>query len=160
MNNNEMEPVKDSAYRAYQGGYFRTLIAPQTTGNKLAALEFTLPKGAEPPPHVHVNEDESFFVLYGRISVIVGDTVTILEKGDALFAPRNIPHAFTILTEQATLINLITPGTLWNYFIAFSEPLPELPATLTASPPPANRLKMMLQQITDVYQVNFLHSLK
>ncbi|MCH5686029.1 cupin domain-containing protein [Niabella sp. W65] len=53
----------------------------------MAALEFTLPKGAEPPPHVHVNEDESFFVLYGRISVIVGDTVTILEKGVRCLRP-------------------------------------------------------------------------
>lgn len=151
-----MEPLKATLYRSYQGGYFRTLIAPEVTGNALTALEFTLPKGAEPPPHVHTNEDESFYVLDGRISVAIGDTVTILEKGDAVFAPRNIPHSFKILTEQVTLINLITPGTLWNYFIAFSEPISQLPEILSTPTLPTDHLKVMSDQITNVYQVNFL----
>ncbi|HEX7754856.1 MAG TPA: hypothetical protein VF421_05925, partial [Niabella sp.] len=62
-----------------------------------------------------------------------------------------------ILTEKATLMNLITPGGLWNYFIEFSEPLPELPAALTSpGAPPAARIKTMLDVITNVYCVNFL----
>jgi len=155
-----MEPLTTTAYRSYQGGYFQTLIAPQQTGNALALLELTLPKGAEPPLHVHTNEDEAFYVLDGEISVTVGDNVTILKRGEALFAPRNVPHSFKILTERATLMNLITPGSLWNYFIAFSEPLSELPGTIAAPvAPPAERVKAMLDTITNVYKVNFLSTL-
>lgn len=152
-----MEPSTTARYRSYQGGYFQTLIAPEQTGNALALLELTLPKGAEPPPHIHTREDEAFYVLDGEISVTIADSVTLLKKGEALFAPRNVPHSFKILTEKATLMNLITPGTLWNYFIEFSEPLPELPAAVaTAGAPPAERIKAMLDVITNVYHVNFL----
>jgi len=152
-----MEPLTTTRYRSYQGGYFQTLIAPEQTGNALVLLELTLPKGAEPPPHIHTREDEAFYVLDGEISVTVADSVTLLKKGDALFAPRNVPHSFKILTERATLMNLITPGTLWNYFIEFSEPLPELPAAVaTPGAPPTAHMKAMLDVITNVYHVNFL----
>lgn len=149
--------ITTARYRSYQGGYFQTLIAPEQTGNTLALLELTLPKGAEPPPHIHTNEDEAFYVLDGEISVTVANNVTVLKQGEALFAPRNVPHSFKILTGKATLMNLITPGDLWNYFIAFSEPLSELPETVTAPlAPPAERMKAMIDSITNVYKVNFL----
>lgn len=152
-----MESLTTSRYRSYQGGYFQTLIAPDQTGNALALLELTLPKGAEPPPHIHTREDEAFYVLDGEISVTVADNVTILKPGEALFAPCHVPHSFKILTEKATLMNLISPGTLWNYFMEFSEPLSELPETVAMpAQPPAERMKAMLDVITNVYQVNFL----
>ncbi|SDD83662.1 cupin domain-containing protein [Niabella drilacis] len=152
-----MERLTTTRYRGYQGGYFQTLIAPEQTGDALALLELTLPKGAEPPPHIHTREDEAFYVLDGEISVTVGERVSLLKRGDALFAPRNVPHSFKILTEQATLMNLITPGNLWNYFIEFSEPLPEMPAAVAApGAPPVAQMKAMLDVITNVYNVNFL----
>ncbi|ANH83204.1 hypothetical protein A8C56_21470 [Niabella ginsenosidivorans] len=152
-----MNPLTTTRYRSYQGGYFQTLIAPEQTGNALALLELTLPKGSEPPPHIHTQEDEAFYVLDGEISVTVADKATILKRGDALFAPRNIPHFFKILTEKATLMNLITPGVLWNYFIEFSEPLPEPPATVaTPAMLPAEKRKAMQDVITNIYHVKFL----
>lgn len=152
-----MESLTTTRYRSYQGGYFQTLIAPEQTGNALALLELTLPRGAEPPPHIHTLEDEAFYVLDGEISVTIADRVTILKPGEALFAPRHVPHSFKILTEKATLMNLISPGTLWNYFMEFSEPLPELPETVALpAQPPAERMEAMLDVITNVYQVNFL----
>lgn len=44
-----MEQSRTAQFRSYQGGYFRTLIAPEQTANTIALLELTLPKGAEPP---------------------------------------------------------------------------------------------------------------
>lgn len=152
-----MEQLQTARYRSYQGGYFQTLIPPADTGNMLALIEFTLPGGAEPPPHIHTQEDEAFCVLEGEIGVRVGETMTILKRGEALFAPRDIPHSFKILTEKATFINLITPGTLWNYFIVFSEPLSGRPETvLPPAAPSAENIKAMLDVITHVYKVKFL----
>jgi quercetin dioxygenase-like cupin family protein len=152
----KMETLKEPLYRSYQGGYFRSLVTPEQTGNLFSLLEFTLPKGAEPPPHIHTNEDESFYVLDGELSVTIGDRCTRLRKGDALFAPRHISHSFKIVTDKAVFINLITPGALWNYFIAFSEPLESLPQTLTAPQAPSpERLKAMLDATTNIYQINF-----
>ncbi len=152
-----MEPLITSRYRSYQGGYFQTLIMPEQTGGELALLELTLPKGAEPPTHIHMREDEAFYIVDGEISVTIGDSVILLKKGEAVFAPRNVPHSFKILTNKVTLLNLITPGSLWNYFMEFSEPLPELPETvIIPHMQPAERMKAMLDAITNVYNVNFL----
>ena len=41
------------------------LIDHQQTNGGMALLEMVLPKGAEPPPHIHVNEDESFYLREG-----------------------------------------------------------------------------------------------
>lgn len=154
-----MESLQPQGYRRYQGGYFRTLIAPEQSQNAMALIEFTLPRGAEPPLHVHQNEDESFYVLEGRLSVRVADTVTILEPGDALFAPKNIPHGFTILTESAKLLNLITPGTLHGFFQDFSTPMPGAPFLCTAAKAPdMDAIARMVQTITKTYHVQFLET--
>ncbi|SIO36548.1 cupin domain-containing protein [Chitinophaga niabensis] len=151
-----MDLQKDQ-FRSYQGGYFRTLIAPDQTGNALALLELTLPQGAEPPAHIHNNEDESFYVVEGQVSVSVAGSATVLNPGEALFAPRNVPHSFRILTEKATIINLITPGTLWNYFIEFSSPIEGIPQIAIPSiAPPEDILKQMINVITDRYKVSFI----
>lgn len=151
-----MESITTSQYRSYQGGYFRTLIAPDQSGGTLALIELTLPKGAEPPPHVHTLEDEAFYLLDGEISVTVADKVTVLKHGEALFAPRNVPHSFKILTEKATIMNLITPGALWNYFMECSEPYTEKPEAVKPVALPAEKVKAMLNKISEVYKVNFL----
>lgn len=151
-----MEPLTTSPYRSYQGGYFQTLIAPQQTGNTLALLELTLPRGAEPPPHIHTREDEAFYVLNGEISVTVADKVAVLKPGEVLFAPRNVPHSFKILTERATIMNLIMPGTLWNYFMECSEPLAEKPEQVAPVALSIEVVKALLDRISNVYKVNFL----
>lgn len=151
-----MESWTTSSYRSYQGGYFQTLITPQQTGNSLALLELTLPKGAEPPLHIHTREDEAFYVLDGEISVTVADKVTALKPGEILFAPRNVPHSFKILTEKATIMNLIMPGTLWNYFMECSEPLAEKPETVAPVALTMERAQALQDRISNVYKVNFL----
>jgi len=151
-----MESLITSPYRSYQGGYFQTLITPQQTGNSLALLELTLPKGAEPPLHIHTREDEAFYVLDGEISVTVADKVTALKPGEILFAPRNVPHSFKILTEKATIMNLIMPGMLWNYFMECSEPLAEKPESVAPVALTMERVQALLDRISNVYKVNFL----
>ncbi len=152
-----MEVMKDDGYRSYQGGYFRTLINPQQTSGSLALVEFTLPKGAEPPLHVHNDEDESFYLLEGSMSVRVDGEETILRPGEAVFAPKGKPHVFKILSDKATLLNLISPANLWNYFIEFSAPITELPQQLPAGAPPARAdIERMMHVIGTRYNVHFV----
>ncbi|RFS18862.1 cupin domain-containing protein [Chitinophaga silvatica] len=154
-----MQTVETSPFRSYQGGYFKTLIAPEQTNNALALLEITLPKGAEPPPHIHNNEDEAFYIVDGEISLRIADKVTVLKPGDAMFAPRKVPHSFEILTERATIMNLITPGTLWNFFMEFSQPLSVLPEKIQApGPPPIEILQALQSVMVNKYQLDFVNS--
>ncbi len=43
------------------------------TGNAFAQFEVDDPRGSGPPLHVHHNEDETFYVLDGEVTVLVGD---------------------------------------------------------------------------------------
>jgi quercetin dioxygenase-like cupin family protein len=143
-------------YRAYQGGFFKTLIQPTGSGSKLAMIEFTLPKGAEPPKHVHSLEDEAFYVLEGELGVEIGESYHILKAGDAVFAPRLVPHSFKILTDKAKFINIIAPGDLWNYFIEFSQAIPAQLKEVAASRPSEEAMQAQLERISTIYQVKFL----
>lgn len=111
-----------SEFRLYQGGYFRTLLSPEKSGGQMAILDMVLPKGAEPPLHVHQNEDEAFYLLEGELEVTIAGKSYLLKAGDSCFAPRNIPHHFRIQTDSVRMLNIMTPGGLWNYFTEFSEP--------------------------------------
>jgi mannose-6-phosphate isomerase-like protein (cupin superfamily) len=46
------------------------------------------------PWHVHVEEDEWFFVLEGSLTVYVGDTRVDLTTGGFAFGPKGVPHTF------------------------------------------------------------------
>lgn len=142
-------------HRRYQGGFFSTVIAPQQTQNQFALLEFDLPKGAEPPPHIHQLEDEAFYVVEGQLAVSIADEVTALEPGAGIFAPRGIAHSFRILSPTARFLNLISPGSLWHYFMEFSSPVDaaEHYSNSTEGRPDLHR---MLEVITQQYGVQFL----
>lgn len=69
-----------------------------------------------PPLHLHPNQDEFFFVLEGRYQFRVGDDYYMLEAGDTIFLPRNIPHAFIQLTHQARMLLAYQPAGMMEDF--------------------------------------------
>jgi quercetin dioxygenase-like cupin family protein len=75
-------------------------------------MEGVLAKGAEPPPHVHHREDESFFVLEGSLVVRVGDEVFSASPGSFVFCPGDVPHLLTLESEQVRMLTLVTPAGL------------------------------------------------
>jgi quercetin dioxygenase-like cupin family protein len=56
--------------------------------------------GAMPPLHVHHGHDEVFYVLSGRVSIHLPGTRIDLDPGQAAFAPREIPHAYRVESEE------------------------------------------------------------
>jgi quercetin dioxygenase-like cupin family protein len=112
------------------------------TGGGLGVLEVLVDKNGEPPPHIHHGEDESFYVLDGHVTMFVGDEVLDAPKGAFVFAPRDIPHRFTVDSGEATLLVLITPGGWEGFFAEVGESAPT--ATLPTPAPPD------LQRIIDV----------
>jgi quercetin dioxygenase-like cupin family protein len=146
-----------SVYRDYHGGYFRTLVSPDESAGTLAMMEMVLPQGAEPPLHVHAHEDETFYLLEGQISFQIGDQEINAQPGDAVFAPRSVPHLFRIIGEQAKFITLISPGNLWNYFMEFSTPsADELVVTPPQGPPPPEVIAQLTARMTTAYGITFM----
>ena len=44
--------------------------------------------------HFHTRASELFVVLAGRLQVLLGEEVHVLEKDDVLLVPPHVPHAF------------------------------------------------------------------
>jgi len=105
------------------------VVGSQTDGGLLILEQIDDRKGG-PPRHVHLNQDEWFYVIQGQYAVEVGDSRFELGPGDSLLAPRGVPHVWAhvgdgtgrMLVEfhpaglmeaffvQATQINTAAPG--------------------------------------------------
>jgi quercetin dioxygenase-like cupin family protein len=95
-----------------------------------------LPPGFASPYHVHHREDESFYVLQGRVAFVCDGKWLTAGPGDFVFGPKNIPHGFKVTgTTPAQLLLLVSPGG----FERFTKDLSE-PAGMPPSPPDLAKL--------------------
>lgn len=151
MRTEQLSVIQPENLRAYQGGFFRVLVSPQQTDGRFALIDTTLPKGSEPPRHLHTREDETFYLLEGRVTFEIGDTVIKGQIGQAVFAPRHIEHQFTIQTDQARMLTLLTPGDFVNFFIEFSLPTTEAKVQPLQGPPPPEAIAHLVSRLTNRY---------
>jgi quercetin dioxygenase-like cupin family protein len=69
-------------------------LAPAETGGKFVLAETEANVGMGPPPHRHGREDETFYVLDGKMQFLLEDDLFDAVPGDAFFLPRNRIHQF------------------------------------------------------------------
>lgn len=95
-------------------------ISSKDTDGALAVFEQTgfTPKGG-PPLHIHLFQDEWFYVLEGSYLFQLGDEQYHLTTGDTIFLPRNTQHAFAQLTEKAkVIVSYVPAGKMEEFFKA------------------------------------------
>lgn len=94
--------------------------AAETAG--LFTLVEVLENEGEAPLHVHHREDETFVVLEGEIVFEIGDMTVEGRPGSVAFAPRSIPHRYTVKRGPARMLFLLTPGGFEDLVRATSDP--------------------------------------
>ena len=67
------------------------------------------PPGTGVPLHVHRNDEESAFVIEGRVVLRLGDTTFDMGPGDMVNLPRGTPHGFRVTGSSPARI-LFTIG--------------------------------------------------
>lgn len=90
-----------------------TLLADSdTTDGGFTTNRATLKDGVfGTPAHFHTRATEFFFVLEGKLQVLVDETLHTLEKGDFLAVPPQVPHAFgPAAGSDADVLVTFTPG--------------------------------------------------
>ncbi len=152
----QITTVAAGGYRNYQGGFFQVLLSPEQTGGAIALIDITLPRGAEPPPHLHTREDETFYLMEGKMRFRIGSETTEATPGEAVFAPRQVPHQFNITTTTARFLMLITPGEFLEHFLEYSFPAIELKVVPPQGPPPAELIERMIVQLQQKHGVLFI----
>lgn len=81
------------------------------------ALYRTVVDGQGPPPHRHANEDETIFVLEGTMQAECGEDRWTGGPGTTFFLPRGLTHTFRSIDGPATILFIITPGRLDEFFV-------------------------------------------
>jgi quercetin dioxygenase-like cupin family protein len=110
------------------------LTTGETTSDHYSLFHVFVP--AEPPgpvPHIHRHADEFFFVVEGRVEVLVEDAWHPLGPGQFLHVPRGTLHTFqNMTTDAARMLSGFVPSGFERFFRDFGhsarledvEPLP------------------------------------
>jgi mannose-6-phosphate isomerase-like protein (cupin superfamily) len=71
-----------------------------------------------PPLHLHLSQEEWFYVLEGEIAFQVGEQRVHLHAGESLLAPRRVPHTFSSVsaTPGHLLIAFTPAGKMEQFF--------------------------------------------
>jgi quercetin 2,3-dioxygenase len=64
------------------------------TGGSLGLLKQIIAPKSGPPTHVHLTEDEFFYVLKGDFKVKLGEQIKDAPIGSVMFVPRGTAHTF------------------------------------------------------------------
>ena len=93
-------------------GLWIVLAEAKDTGGRFSLMEELLCKDSGPGPHKHTWSDETYYMLDGEITFLVGDKVKTARTGDFVVVPRNTRHAFRVDSETARFLNGYTPASL------------------------------------------------
>lgn len=110
----------------FDGFLLDVLVAAEDTGGVLSVCRQTHRAGYGTPVHLHEREDQTLYVLGGRITAWLdplGDrTERVLGAEESIFLPRGVAHAFRVEEEGTRLLEVNTPGGFEGFHIAAGEP--------------------------------------
>ena len=120
----------------FLGSLVTIKAAGEDTGGRMAVVEHHSPRGSGSPLHVHRNEDESFYVLEGELTVWVDGQTIVAPAGSFVYGPRDVPHTFIVSSEEARFLLIAQPAGFDAFVRALGEPAQQLVIPPPATEPP------------------------
>jgi quercetin dioxygenase-like cupin family protein len=93
------------------------------TGGRFSQVEVDDPLGTAPPLHIHHQEDETFYVLEGEITVFADAERIEASAGDFAFVPSGVPHAYLVRSERARMLVTFSPAGFEEFFVEMGVPV-------------------------------------
>jgi uncharacterized RmlC-like cupin family protein len=106
------------------------------TSGGIGVTDNLAPRGSGSPLHVHRKEDEWFYETEGELTFWVGGQVITAGAGSFVYGPRNVPHTFTVSSEQARFLLVVEPAGFESFVRTFGEPAQQLTIPPAATEPP------------------------
>lgn len=108
------EPLNERL--SFGGISMDVLATAETTGGAMTAI-VEIPPLLDTPAHVHANEDELFVAIEGEHVITRGEEEIRIGPGQAVFAPRGVPHAQRRVVEgEGRLMFVCAPGGIEGFF--------------------------------------------
>lgn len=92
------------------------------TGGAFELIDYLGP--ATPPPHVHREHDEAFYIVAGAFRFLLGDEWFDAPSGSLVVVPRGTRHGFETQPGSRALL-FTTPAGLEGFFRELGEGLAE-----------------------------------
>ena len=93
------------------GDIYTFLATTEETNGAFFILEGMVPPEAGPPPHIHHDQDETLYIVEGRLEVMVDGAVHEAKAGDFLHISKGSPHRFINRSQTpAKLIATFVPA--------------------------------------------------
>lgn len=98
--------VTDLSHQRAQSGnlYHEFLRVPA-----MSAGLYELAVGAQDPQEPHT-EDELYYIVAGRASLLVGDEDVAVTAGSLVYVPAHVVHRFHDITEALSVVVLFAPA--------------------------------------------------
>jgi quercetin dioxygenase-like cupin family protein len=111
-----ISPDEGTVLNAF-GDTIQVKLTGEHTGGAFALGLSSTPPGGGPPPHRHLNEDELFMVLEGRISFLTNGEWTEIGPGGVAYVPRGSVHTFKNVGDtRSKQWVMATPSGFENFF--------------------------------------------
>jgi quercetin dioxygenase-like cupin family protein len=99
------------------GDIYTWLVTGEESGGAYFSMLAIVPPLGGPPPHTHANEDETFYVLDGTPTFLLGDERFVAGPGDFVNVPRGVVHNFRNLSDEPLrMILTFTPAGIEKFF--------------------------------------------
>ncbi len=105
-----VNPGEKPVLRAF-GEEIVILLDSEQTGGRLTMWIESTPPGGGPPLHFHINDDETFHVLEGKVAFFQNSNWEEVGPGGSAFVPRGQVHTFRNAgTETSRMVISTAPG--------------------------------------------------
>jgi quercetin dioxygenase-like cupin family protein len=110
--------------RAFYGGGLHTWkLLAEESGGAFFLFEDTMAQGKTTPLHHHPEGHEMTYVIDGEIEVQADGVRTRVRAGGMSFVPKGVAHAFLVVSLEARLLTIQSPGSAGQAFYrGASEP--------------------------------------
>ena len=141
MPNVSRDPASQHAMRAFAlppgegtsvenpaGGVTTFKAVSDQSGGGVTVIEGVSAPGEGPPLHVHPDQDEFIYMLYGTIRVRLGDDLIEAPTGTFVFIPRNTPHTWQNIGDRpARFVATLIPASVEfeEFFLRYADLPPE-----------------------------------
>lgn len=104
------------------GGIWTWKVSGADSGGELSVVEVEMDGGKRTPLHTHPIA-ESLWVLDGRLRYRIDTDDVELGAGDFVMVPRDVPHAFMVLSERSRVLAIQPSDACEAFYRGASEPL-------------------------------------
>jgi quercetin dioxygenase-like cupin family protein len=97
-------------------------LSSRDTSGKVSAYDYVGLQKVGPTLHMHLYQDEAFYVIEGNYIFQLGNEKQLLNSGDLIFLPRNIPHTWVQTSEKGKMFYFLQPsGKIEEFFLKLTE---------------------------------------